>query len=131
MTTFRATGEQHRRVEFTTYKEELYRLAKELKPYFHERKHGGRDTNFQKWTWSEVAYGPQHVCETEKQAKDEIAAYVQMLYNDLPYPDCDKCGKKSSKRGIGGGIFECKDCKRYGFKDREKTFKWIDRADIE
>jgi len=120
-------GEQYERVEYTTYKEEFYRLAKEIAVYLVDGELAKKynPEHYGEWAWSEAGFGTSHYYKTETAAKGALTRYVQKLYDELPWPDCDKCGKKA-ERGFGNQ-YECKPCGRFCFVIHGKKGEFYDR----
>lgn len=100
-----------------TFKEMRHRQALKLQPFkLHEcHVHCGE------WCWTEIAPDHEtHYFQTQQEANDWLVVYVKKLYDELSYPNCDKCGKKSIRRG---SIYKCNDCKRIILKHAKD---WID-----
>jgi len=93
-----------------TFAEARWRDAKSTR--VHKVDWNKEDPHFGEWFWSETP--PEHELHyfaTEQEAKDWLAIYVKKLHDALPWPTCDKCGKKSTRYGLS--MFVCRDCKRH------------------
>ncbi len=100
---------------FDSFRELAYRESQRIKPHklnsdYYKDHH---PEQYNKWSWSELGYGNYHDHDTEEQAIAAIKEYVNKFHIALPWPLCDKCGKKPIEKIFG--VVKCETCKRSSY----------------
>lgn len=122
---FAGGGNAFSRHEGESLKEYKVFRAKEIKILQSEHEdHKGQ------WFWQEIGGWTYHYFDTREEAEGWLAVYRKTLYDALPYPDCEKCGEKSEKKGPGW--FRCRPCGLHRFTHyaREDRDKWFTKEEL-
>ncbi len=105
---------------YSSFADVRYRKAKEIKPYhlnsdFYKE---NSSEHYNKWMWREIGGWEVFYTDTKEEAEEQIKAYVKRLHDALPWPVCDKCGRKPDVKFGLGSSYKCIACDRtfYGNK---------------